>query len=343
MSRQVSRWRQWASLFAAALLVLQGNRSASAVPQESNGDILLITSKHDPYSQIIRVKADGSERKVLTAEKEYAADPRLSPDGKRVSFIAVVGDIFAAHQEVGLYVMNADGSGRKRLAEKELGDRTPAAPQWSPDGKRLAFCTRPQGLDGHKYRLYIVDADGGNLKRLETPEAFAPVWSADGKGLLITRAYDPKTGRWRPSLCTAKVDGMDLHELVPWAQTGAWSPDGTRLAFAALFRPRGDREEPEPGGLFVARADGSHPKRIAKLGKEGFSKTEPGFLHLFSVQWSSDSKRLFFSRIGQRDNDVEKTVRPWMVYVIDADGRNLRQVTAADTPEFLGATTNTER
>ena len=343
MVREVSKRSQLAIFFAGALLVMQGSGARSVIAQEGKGDVLLITAHPTEgggaYSRIFCVKADRFGRNVLTPEKAFAADPALSPDGKRIAFVAVAGDLFATPTDMGLYVMNADGSGRKRLAENELGDRTPAAPHWSPDGKRIAFCTRPQGRSQHKYRLYVVGADGQNLKRLDTVEAFAPVWSPDGKRLLITRLYDRGTRRWNPGLCTVDVDGTNLRELVPWGFTGAWSPDGKSLAFTAMSWPREGKVEAEPGGLFVAHADGSNPKRIVQLGKQGFHKTEPALLHFFGFQWSRDSNRLFFSRVGQRDNDLAKTLSPWTIYVIDADGRNLRQVTAADTPEYLGTAT----
>ena len=338
MCLDVSKWSQLGMVFAATLLV-QASVILSAIAQDSKGDLLLITSERDAYKQIIRVLGDGSGRKVLTGEREFAADPSLSPDGKRIAFVAVVGDLFVIHPKMGLFVMNVDGSGRTRLAEKELGDRIPAAPNWSPDGKRIAFCTRPQGGTKGKYQLHVVDADGRNIKPLDTVEAIAPVWSPDGKRLLITRLREPKTGRWKPSLCTVNVDGTNLRELVPGGFSGAWSPDGKALAFTAMFLRHDDQTEAEPGGLFVAHADGSKPKRIAELGKLGFSKTAPAMLHLFGLQWSRDSKQLFFSRIGQRDNDLEKTIRPWTIQVIDANGRNLRQVNAADVPEYLGITT----
>ena len=62
-----------------------------------------------------------------------------SPDGQKVAFDGN-GD---------LYVMNADGSGLRRLTRNPACDRGPA---WSPDGRKIAF-----GGNGH---IFVINVDG---------------------------------------------------------------------------------------------------------------------------------------------------------------------------------------
>src|SRR5256885_3252938 len=69
------------------------------------------------------------------------ADPRVSPDGKRVAF--TIGDVnFDANKVVNqIYVMALDGSGLKQLTS---GASSATAPRWSPDSKKIAFTTGGQ-------------------------------------------------------------------------------------------------------------------------------------------------------------------------------------------------------
>jgi TolB protein len=60
-------------------------------------------------------------------------------------------------------------------------------PSWSPDGKRVAFNS---GRDG-TFNLYLIDADGENLRQLTHEKAPVVVgmqsWTADGKWIYFAR------------------------------------------------------------------------------------------------------------------------------------------------------------
>lgn len=84
-----------------------------------------------------------------------------SPDGKRITF---VDDYYSD-----LYVINADGSGRRRLANTISYYSSSVVshpfPTWSPDSKKLAFfCPAPPGSKGRD--LCMINADGTEWKRL---------------------------------------------------------------------------------------------------------------------------------------------------------------------------------
>ena len=68
--------------------------------------------------------------------------------------------------------MNADGSGQTRLTDNPEED---AFPNWSPDGRRIAFYS---DLDGNE-EVYVMNADGSGQTRLtDNPEEDAfPSWS----------------------------------------------------------------------------------------------------------------------------------------------------------------------
>jgi Tol biopolymer transport system component len=302
----------WTVLFLGAVFGLRNEVTEQGLAQVPKQDTLVTVSpgpvdprvpRNEP--QIFRVNADGSGPKPVTT----GADPALSPNGEQVAFIASK----EGSRTNGLYVVNVDGSGLKRLKDESYA--ISLAPSWSPDGKRIAFCTV---CPDHKRlftdpELYVVDADGRNLKRVGKIHGLMPSWSPNGKRLLFTRLEED---RW--DLYATDIDGANARELVKDAIMGAWSPDGEWLAYMRAEK-----------GLYVARADGSSPKWLAGRRDES----------LRGLQWSKDGKRLFFTReIPGAKTEPGSAHTPTAVYVIDVDGRNLHRLTARDKSEALGGT-----
>jgi Tol biopolymer transport system component len=136
-------------------------------------------------------------------------------------------------------------------------------------------------------------------------------WAPDRRRLAATRDNNTNTGQVR-SIVIMNVDGTSERELTECpistmirchAYAPSWSPDGTKIAFL--------EENEHPGGSFaygqlvVMGADGS--------GRTTIVMTGGGSPPVESSAWSPDGKKIVFSRGGQ-------------LHVIDADGRNERQV-----------------
>ena len=86
--------------------------------------------------------------------------------------------------------MNADGTGRHRIAA--VGSST--APAWSPDGTRIALTGGFPDV-----RIYVVDADGANLRRLPPSVSYknqdcGPVWAPDGKRIAFNPSFPTGDG-----------------------------------------------------------------------------------------------------------------------------------------------------
>jgi Tol biopolymer transport system component len=325
-----------------ALLATHSDPNPHAMAQDTNATTLLVTSfvpGPDAWPEIFQINIDGSGRKPLLEKKNMVFDPSLSPDGKRIAFAGCTeDDPKDENAKWGLFVMNADGSARKQLTASKALDEHLLAPRWSPDGKQLAFCTFRFGFKGNGTgyssapHIHVINSDGKNLKRLGKVEGINPVWSPDGKQLLFTRVAkkDEATG-----LFAVDTHGENLRQLVkPVAQGSlmgaAWSPDGKSLAYVVTAN---NARAPVKGGLFLAQADGSQPKRLAGGPDE----------NIFGVQWSTDGKRLFFTRQDRSGPFLNATNpaggRGWgacAVYAIDVDGQNLRRVTVAKQSEYIG-------
>lgn len=123
-----------------------------------------------------------------------------------------------------IFVSNVDGTGFRRLTNlPDYGSQ--GSPDWSSDGKRVAFdAWRPgKGESGPQARIVMVNADGTNpvffgdgCMPSFSPKGNRIAYSRYGKGVWVLNANDPDEA---PALLDDNGWGTD------------WSPDGTRIAY----------------------------------------------------------------------------------------------------------------
>lgn len=187
------------------------------------------------------VEDDGNNLRQVAAAPVGA--PIWSPDGRRIAFLRLQ----VADQRPDLYVINADGSGEVNLTADSDAN---VEPRWSPNGRLIAFIS----TDGRQTRLELVDVVGTSRRVLPVPGgttsselAWTPdgseIWAGADGGLV---AVDVSTRKTRRLFRFSILAGAGL----------SWSPDGTRLAFAAGGECR-DR-----WGIYVAKSDGTELRRI---------------------------------------------------------------------------------
>jgi Tol biopolymer transport system component len=133
-----------------------------------DGERIAIVQLGDLY--VINAASGGKRHLTHTAAPE--AFPAWSPDGKKIAFFSGAAarsdsaspsaSADTAGESADLYVINADGSGLRRLANATVSK---AFPTWSPDGEEIAFfCPAAPGLKGTD--LCMIKADGTEWKRL---------------------------------------------------------------------------------------------------------------------------------------------------------------------------------
>ncbi|MDH0867562.1 S41 family peptidase [Mitsuaria sp. GD03876] len=125
-----------------------------------------------------------------------------------------------------LWIANRDGSQPRRLA----GHAAPEfAPRFSPDGQWIAFSA---SYDGNT-DVYVIAAAGGQPRRLTWHPAADQVsgWSPDGKRVLFASNREVLNNRSKQLFEVPLEGGFERKVMEAVAYEGAWSPDGTRLAY----------------------------------------------------------------------------------------------------------------
>jgi Tol biopolymer transport system component len=166
-----------------------------------------------------------SERVISSTRTD--TESRQSPDGRRLVFASER----SGAQEI--WIAGVDGTGSRQLTNLNV---LSGQPSWSPDGKWIAFDSRPRG--GHA-RIYVVPPDQPRITQITSgsTDDFVPRWSRDGRWLYFG---SDRTGRdeiWKASVS----DFSDQRQVTSHGGVGAIeSPDGQYLYYvkqAGLIGP----------------------------------------------------------------------------------------------------------
>jgi Tol biopolymer transport system component len=171
-----------------------------------------------------------------------------SPDATSIAyglFHRREGDLASVSE---IYVVGADGSHARLLAERDRPGVILDNPVWGPSGEEIYFAYFGQASGRPVRRVERVSlADGQRATVVE--DGYAPAVSPDGSSLLFLR--DERAG---PSLWVASLAGGDPTMILPPGQYPAlsgprFSPDGSKVA-AAVVNVGQARSDPVFGMLF---------------------------------------------------------------------------------------------
>ncbi len=276
-----------------------------------DGRRIAFVSRRDGNSEIYVMNADGSGKRNLRRDRASDDFPTWSPDGRRIAFVRGrlhgnprPGRDVRRWYLYDLYVVNADGSGLRRLtlripegAPQTTGPVRGGQLVWSPDGRTIYF------------GRYLVRTDGSGARRLPYIPLTA-VWSPDGTRIAFA-GHKWLYGGAKPGPCcysshsdiyVMNADGSGRRKLTHNARYNAepaWSPDGRKIAFRSTRN--GNRD------IYVMNADGSGKRNLTR------NPAQEG-----SPSWSPDGRRIAF--VSNRDGRLE-------AHVMNADGSGQRSLT----------------
>jgi Tol biopolymer transport system component len=257
-------WQVWVAgsrLTGARKLTAGPADSTTPVWSPDGTKLTFDSSRTDPdpndpsaVNDVFTMTPDGSKVTKLTDSVGISANAAWSPDG---SLIAIEADRGDPDTSQGIYVMNADGTGLRRVTVRPRGYQEDSAPRFSPDGSRLVF-TRYRGSGAsEKAALYTVRLDGTGLSRITTFAIHAgdADWSPDGRRIVF-EAY-PSSSSY-VDIYVIGADGRNLRNLThnvghAGSADPVWSPDGTRILFLANRNVGGRGRK----GLATMKPDGS--------------------------------------------------------------------------------------
>ncbi|MBA2721245.1 MAG: PD40 domain-containing protein [Chloroflexi bacterium] len=178
--------------------------------------------------------------------------------------------LIAFHADIGdagpqIFTMRSNG---KQVRQITHVDGVAAMPDWSPDGRQIAFTLNDCAIG-------MMDADGGNVHEVASDPGLClsdASFTADGSRLVYIR-FDP--GLEIEQIWSMNVDGSDQRFVTDAGGPDPnVSPDGRRVSFKG----------PPDGALFVANIDGSDLRQIS-----------PSISVTYKHDWAPDGQHLVVS------------------------------------------------
>jgi Tol biopolymer transport system component len=298
------------SLFVglAVLLVSGIAPHALATFPGENGEIAIGHWRSSDGSSIRTIQPDGSRGRLLSPAGEFALAMDWSPDGATIALAIlrgrpriVIADVASGERDLVI-----------RIEDTPVGD-SPHSVTFSPGGERLVFCV--SYAFGERYKLYTVGVDGSGLTDISADHSDCGAdWSTDDR--IVAVAHEPVEGAAR-RIVTMDPDGTDRVKVIPvravegTAINPSWSPDGSRLVYAAEID--GGRAD-----VFSIEGDGNAEMQLTDSPRR--SEGAPVY--------SPDATTIVFART--RGRYVFSSTRPLDLFSLWADGTHLRRLTSTE-------------
>jgi TolB protein len=212
--------------------------------------------------------ASGGTGKIIAKGRHMA--PVFSADGRWIAYKKKA----EGHHDWEIWVMKADGSGKRRVVAGGLNDDV----SWHPNGRLTYFEMDMSGGPNSGARYVTIKRDGTGRKVLfnnETMNVSRVRWSPDGKRLALT--FSPK-GDGYYGLYIARPDGSGKRRVSKAGHNASsidWSPNGKALVYGESYN-----------SIWRVNADATGAKRLAAGSPEK---------QFNNPVWSPNGKRIAYT------------------------------------------------
>jgi dipeptidyl aminopeptidase/acylaminoacyl peptidase len=236
-------------------------------------------------------------------ELEWADDPQISPDGKRVVYVRSGFDVMTDRVRTSLWIVDVERAEGRPLV---TGPSNVSSPRWSPAGDRLLYVSSEGERSAQIFCRWMDTGVTAALSHVtEAPGGLA--WSPDGTRIAFTLFV--------PSQAEPMVEPPPKPEGAAWAEPPRvierlrWRGDGEGLA------EEGRRH------VFVLPAEGGTPRQV----------TTGDFDHGEAPAWTADGRALIVA--ANRGEQAELRPLDTDLYRVDLETGALLQLTHRDGPD----------
>jgi len=170
---------------------------AEATLSPDGKKMIYCSDKSGDLELYIKDLKSGKEIRVTNA-LGYDGGAWFSPDGTKIvwrasrpktpeaisEYKSLLAEGLVAPTNMEVFVANADGSDAKQITA--LGQAN-WAPNFTPDGKHIIFCSNHEYKRGFPFNMYLIDLEGKGLEKISRDKGFDafPMYSPDGKKIIF--------------------------------------------------------------------------------------------------------------------------------------------------------------
>lgn len=162
------------------------------------GDKMVFTSMRDGDLELYTMDLKGKKVKRITHSLGYDGGAWFSPDGKKIiwrasrpqttdevaEYNSLLAENMVAPTRMQVWIANADGTDAKMITDLPQANW---APNFTPDGKKVIFCSNHEHKRGFPFNMYLLNTDGSGLEKISRDKGFDafPMFSQDGKKIVF--------------------------------------------------------------------------------------------------------------------------------------------------------------